>query len=260
MNVFLLITFLTALSLFTATIFRNIGFGMLLNADALMIVGGGTIIAVFLGFPLKRLNNVLYDLFDSFWSKNNSQDATKEILEITKIYRKADIRRVEKKIRTLDDEFLKMGVKLLINNKTSEEIRSILERRLAIRMMDYNFSQNVLKTIARLTPSFGLAGTVISLIKMFQNMTSIETIAPHMAVAMMSTFYGVIIANLFMLPLCAKLEEHAILSEARMYSIIDGIEGINNNDHSLHIEDRMNGYSTTWEISPSTINEASIVS
>jgi chemotaxis protein MotA len=260
MNAFLLITFLTALALFASTIFRNIGFGMIINTDALMIVGGGTLVAVFLGFPLKRLNKVLYDLFDSFRSRSNSQDTAKEILEITKIYRKADIRRMEKKIRTLKDEFLKMGVKLLINNKTSEEIRAILERGLAVRMMEFNFSQNVLKTISRLTPSFGLAGTVISLIKMFQNMESLDAIAPHMAVAMMSTFYGVIIANLFILPLCAKLEEHAIQSEARMHSIIEGIEGINNNDHAINIEDRINGYSTTWDMNPTMIKEPAVVS
>ena len=152
-----------------------------------------------------------------------------------------------------------MGINLLINHRTSEEIRSILERGLSVRMMEYHFSQNVLKTISRLTPSFGLAGTVISLIKMFQNMESLEAIAPHMAVAMMSTFYGVIIANLFMLPLCAKLEEHSIQSEARMQSIIEGIESIRNDEHLLNIEDRINGYDTNWQLIPANIDEPKIV-
>ena len=259
MNALLLTTFLIALALFASTLFRNIGMELLINTDALMIVGGGTIIAVFLGFPLKRLKTVLCDIREAFRSNSTGQDTGKDILEITKIYRKGDIRKMERKIRTIEDNFLKMGISLLINNKPSDEIRTILERRLSVRMIDYNFSQNVLKTISRLTPSFGLAGTVISLIKMFQNMVSIETIAPHMAVAMMSTFYGVIIANLFMLPLCAKLEEHAILSEARMHSIIEGIEGINNNDHTINIEDRMNGYSTTWEMNTSLIKEPEVV-
>lgn len=259
MNTLLTITFLAALALFSSTIFRNIGWGMLLNSDALMIVGGGTLVAVFLGFPVKRLNKVLSDIRDTFRSRNTVQDTAKEILETSRIYRKGDIRRLEIKIKTTDDEFLKMGINLLINHRTSEEIRTILERGLSVRMMEYHFSQNVLKTISRLTPSFGLAGTVISLIKMFQNMESLDAIAPHMAVAMMSTFYGVIIANLFMLPLCAKLEEHSIQSEARMQSIIEGIESIRNDEHLLNIEDRINGYDTNWQLIPANIDEPKIV-
>ncbi|MFI5305160.1 MAG: motility protein A [Nitrospiria bacterium] len=259
MNIALTIVFLFALSLFSSTIFQNIGFGMMINSDALMIVGGGTVVAVFLGFPFKRLKRTVYDILDTFWSRASNEETAKDIIEITKTYKKADIRKLEKKIRRIEDGFLKMGANLLINNKTSDEIRAILERRMAVRMMDYNFSLNVLKTIARLTPSFGLAGTVISLIKMFQNMVSIESIAPHMAVAMMSTFYGVIISNLFMLPLCAKLEEHALQAEARMHGIIEGIEGINNNDPVINIEDRINGYSMTWEMNPPEIKEPKIV-
>lgn len=259
MNAILITLFFLALSLFSSTIFRNIGLGMMVNPDALMIVGGGTVVAVFLGFPFKRLKKTVYDIIETFWSKNNNDETAKDILEITRTYKKAEIRKLEKKIRRIEDDFLKMGVNLLINHKTSEEIRSILERRMAVRMMDYNFSQNVLKTVARLTPSFGLAGTVISLIKMFQNMESIESIAPHMAVAMMSTFYGVIISNLFMVPLCAKLEEHALQSEARMHSIIEGIEGINNNDPLLNIEDRINGYNMTWDMNSPEVKEPNIV-
>jgi chemotaxis protein MotA len=226
-----------------------------------MIVGGGTIVAVFLGFPMPRLKKALFDVIDSFRSGRKEEETARDILEITRIYRKADIRKLERRMRDLDDTFLKTGVHLLMNHKSSEEIRVILERALTSRMMDYHFSQNVLKTVSRLTPSFGLAGTVISLIKMFQNMESIETIAPHMAVAMMSTFYGVIIANLFMLPLAAKLEEHSLASEERMHRIIEGIVGMNNRDHLINIEDRLAGIHMPWEtgaaasMTPAVVNK-----
>jgi len=261
MNFILIAIFFVALSLFSFTAFKSIGFGMLLNPDALMIVGGGTIVALFLGFPLKRLRKTVLDVIETFHVKRSNQETAREILEITRIFRKANIRGLEKKIKYSDDDFLKMGINLLINRKTSEEIRNIMEKSLSMRMMDFHFSESVLRTVARLTPSFGLAGTVISLIKMFQNMESLDTIAPHMAVAMMSTFYGVIAANLFMVPLCAKLEEHANQSETRMHSIIDGIESINNNDHPLNIEDKINGYSVKWEwqniqLTPNSATEA----
>jgi chemotaxis protein MotA len=251
MNAMLVITLIIALMLFAFTVFKDIGLSMIFNPDALMIVGGGTIVAVFLGFPFKRIKSTMYDIVNAFRPQRNRNEMAKDILEVARIYRRTDIRGLENRTKTLKDDFLKLGVSLLINHQSNEDIRNIMEREMMIRIMDDNFSQNVLKTVARLTPSFGLAGTVISLIKMFKDMQSIDAIAPLMAVAMMSTFYGVIISNLFMLPLCAKLKERAILSEALMHITIESIEAINNMEHPLRIEERINGYSNIEDMCPS---------
>jgi len=248
MNAILVITFAMALTLFALTVFRDIGLAMVFNPDALMIVGGGTIVAVFLGFPFKRIKSTVYDVIEAFRLQRNREDVARDILEVARIYRRTDIRGLENRIKTLKDDFLKLGVGLLINHKSNENIRDVMEREMMLRIMNDNFSQNVLKTVARLTPSFGLAGTVISLIKMFKDMQSVDAIAPPMAVAMMSTFYGVVISNLIMLPLCAKLKERSVLSEALMHITIEGIEAINNMEHPLRIEEKINGYYDTGDI------------
>jgi chemotaxis protein MotA len=241
MNTFLGIIFLSALAMFTSTIFRDIGLSMVFNPDAVMIVVGGTLVAVFLAFPMKRLKSTAYDIVRAFRHQRSRQEISEEILEIARMHRRADIRGLEKRMKTMKDDFLKLGVNLLINHQSNHAIRNVMERELTIRVMDSNFSQNVLKTVARLTPSLGLAGTVISLIKMFRDMQSVEAIAPLMAVAMMSTFYGVIISNLFMLPLCAKLKECAILDEVLMHITIEGLEAVNDGEHPLMIAERLNG-------------------
>ena len=242
MNAVLIIVFATALLTFSSTVFRDIGLTTAMNPDALMIIVGGTIVAVFFAFPLNRLKSASSDIFGTFRTRRSRQEIARDILEIARIYRRADIRGLEKRIRFMEDDILKMGVTLLISRHSNEEIRTVMERAMALRVLDFNYSQNVVKTIARLTPSLGLAGTVISLVKMFGNMQSMDSIAPHMGVAMMSTFYGVIISNLIMLPLCAKLEERAILSEGLMLSTIEGIEAVNKLDHPLSIEERINGF------------------
>ncbi len=233
--------FFAALALFSMTVFRSIGLATIFNADALMIVGGGTIIALFLGFPARRLKKTIVDVVDSFSPLKDRQELAKDMLELARASRRADIRGLERRIRTMKDEFLRLGMNLLISHRSNSEIRTVMEREMAMRVMDFRFSQNVLKAIARLTPAFGLAGTVISLIKIFRISQSIEEVAPLMAVAMMSTFYGVIISNLFMLPLCAKLEDRAVQSEALMYGIMEGIEAMNDRQNPLHIEERISG-------------------
>jgi chemotaxis protein MotA len=237
----MIVVFLAALALFSMTVFSSIGLSAILNADALMIVAGGTIIAVFLGFSLSRLKKTVLDVADSFRPLKDRQELAKEMLGLARTSRRADIHGLEKQIVTIKDEFLRLGMNLLISRRSSLEIRSIMEREITVRVTDFQLSQNVLKAVARLTPSFGLAGTVISLIKIFNTSQSMEDIAPLMAVAMMSTFYGVIISNLFMLPLCAKLEERAIHSESHMFGIMEGVIGMNDLQNPLHVEERISG-------------------
>lgn len=235
------ILFVAALTMFSSTVFRSIGLAAIFNEDAMMIVGGGTILALFLGFPAGRLKKTFIDVVDSFRPLKDRQELAREMLSLARTSRRADIRQMERRILTLKDEFLRLGMNLLISHRNKQEIRSIMEREMAIRVMDFRFSLNVLKAAARLTPSFGLAGTVISLIKIFKASQSIENIAPLMAVAMMSTFYGVVLSNLFMLPLCAKLEERAVQSEALMYGIMEGIEAMSDLQNPLHIEEQVSG-------------------
>ncbi|MBI5632503.1 MAG: MotA/TolQ/ExbB proton channel family protein [Nitrospirae bacterium] len=242
MNIFLVITLVVTLLSFVLTVFRDVGLEMIFNPDALFIVVGGSLIAVFIGFPFKRIGDTVQDVISAFKADRDRDAVVKDILEMAKIYRKADIRGLENRMKSLNDDFLRFGINLLINHRSSEEIRTIMEREMAIRVMHYNFSQNVMKTVARLTPSFGLAGTVISLIKMFKHFQSVDMMAPLMAVALMSTFYGVVISNLFMLPLCAKIKDKAIASETLMNIIIEGMEAINNGEHPYRIEEKIKGH------------------
>lgn len=226
---------------FAFSVFRDIGASMIFNADAFLIVFGGTIIALFVGFPAQRLRDTFYDILHTFSKQREREDVIKDIIMVSRMYRRTDVRSLENSVEQTNDGFLKLGVNLLLNDHGKREVIGIMERELVHRMTNYNFSRNVLKTIARLTPSLGLAGTVISLIKMFRHMESIDTIAPFMAVALMSTFYGVIIANLFMLPLCAKIKEKAIASELVMNLTIEGILSVKNGDHPIKIEEKLRG-------------------
>lgn len=230
-----------SLAAFALTVFKDIGMSMIFNLDAFLIVIGGTTLALIVGFPFTRIRNTVYDIIHAYSRQRDRDSVVKDILDVSRTYMKTDIRNLENKIKGIDDDFLRLGAKLLINNYSGHDIKNIMEREMTIRLVNRNFSQNLLKTIARLTPSFGLAGTVISLIKMFKHMESVDTIAPMMAVALMSTFYGVIISNLIMLPLCAKLKEQAIESELIMNITIEGILAISNTEHPLKIEERIRG-------------------
>ncbi|MBI5740848.1 MAG: MotA/TolQ/ExbB proton channel family protein [Nitrospirae bacterium] len=230
-----------SLVLFALTVFRDIGLSMIFNLDAFLIVAGGTAVALCVGFPFLRIRNTIYDIIQAYSGKRDRDSVVKDILDISRTYMRTSIRSLEHKVKGIEDDFLRLGARLLINNYGDHDIKNILEREMTIRLVNRDHGMNLLKTAARLTPSFGLAGTVISLIKMFRHMESVDTIAPMMAVALMSTFYGVIISNLIMLPLSAKLKEQAIESELIMNITIEGILAIKNMEHPLKIEERIRG-------------------
>ncbi len=241
MNVTVGITFTIILISFVFTIFKDISISTILNLDALMIVVGGTLISLLVGFPMKRISETINDVISSF-SGQKEKDTLKDIVDISRIYGKASVRAVEARIGEINDKFLRLGLNLLINGHNKKELSEIMKREVMIRTMHYNFSQNLLNTAARLTPSFGLAGTVLSLIKMFGHFESIETIVPLITIALTSTLYGVVIANIIIVPISAKLKDKTILSETTMQITIEGILAIHSMEDPLKVEDRMNGY------------------
>jgi len=245
-----LITIILSMGLFCfiLPIIRNTGLERFLNLDALLIIGSGTLIGLFVGFPTQRIKSAFLHVKESFSDRGDRDSLLKEILLMAGIYKRGNIRELERRQSEIKDDFFRMGMNLLINQHPVEEIRNILEREMSLRIINHNLSQNMLKTLARLTPALGLAGTIISLIKMFDHFQSIETMTPMMAVALMSTFYGVIIANLIMLPLSSKLKEKALLSESLMAMAIEGLMAISTGEHPLKIEEKLIGVSRVKEV------------
>ncbi|HIJ59342.1 MAG TPA: hypothetical protein HPP56_01815 [Nitrospirae bacterium] len=223
------------------TIFKGITFGTLFNWEALVIIIGGTSAGLLIGYPLDKIKETFHAVIDSF-NQNLAREKTIEnILTISRLYKKSEIKSIERISKCIDDSFLRLGINLLINYHRYDDIKNIMERELYKKLLSLQSHQNILKTAARLAPSFGLAGTVISLIKMFGNMTTAESMMPMMAVALMSTFYGVILSNLIFLPLASKLKEIADSIEENMYLIIEGIRAIYDGEHTMKIEERICG-------------------
>lgn len=242
--------------IFAATVFKDIGINMMLNTDAILIIAGGTITALFIGFPFSRIREAFGDIIESFRNNRQKEHIVGDILDIAKTYRMANIKALELKARSIKNDFLRLGITLILNNHRDEEIKGIMTREMAARLVNYNFSRNILKTISRLTPSLGLAGTVISLIKMFKGFQSVDAMAPLMAVALMSTFYGVVISNLLVLPLSAKIRDRAIEEESLMRLTIEGIIAVNNREHPLKVEEKIIYARRSKEFYTTDINNA----
>ncbi|MBF0518274.1 MAG: MotA/TolQ/ExbB proton channel family protein [Nitrospirae bacterium] len=248
MNYLSMTVILGVLAAVVFSVFKGMGLNVFLNADALVIVFGGTIVGMFLAFPVDRVKNTIKDIAASFKGNHDRDLLVQEIVECASANRTMGIRELEEMTADIKDDFLRFGLTLVVNNHSEKAIYEIMEREMTDKMINLNFSQNVLKTIARLTPSLGLTGTVISLIKLFRNFDSIDTLAPLMAVALMSTFYGVVVSNLIALPLSAKLKDYSMTSESLMNVTLEGVVAISSLEHPSKIEERLSRYDDIDEI------------
>lgn len=221
------------------TIFKGVPVSTFFNWEAIIIIFGGTSCGLLISYPLERIKDTFNALKKAFNTQSDKDTTIQNILTISRLYRKSEIKSLERLAGCMDNNFLKLGVYLLINNHKPNDIKAILEREMNVRMISLQSNQNLLKTGARLAPSLGLAGTVISLIKMFSNMTTIEAMMPMMAVALMSTFYGVVFSNLLFMPLSVKIKDMSDAEETEMLSIIEGILLISHGEHTLKIEERL---------------------
>ncbi len=207
---------------------------------SLMIVLGGTISATFISFPLGKVMNTFKIVKNAFAKKSLSEiDLINQIIELANIARKEGLLALEEATEEIDDLFLKKGVTLIVDGTDPELVRNILETELTFIQERHKEGQRILETMASLSPAFGMIGTLIGLINMLKDLDDPSSVGPNMAVALITTFYGTVFANLVFLPLATKLKvksKNEILIKEMM---IEGLLSIQAGENPRIIEAKL---------------------
>ena len=140
----------------------------------------------------------------------------------------------------LDNRFLKNGIAMIVDWYNAKEIYELMERELNSLMDRHNAGQKFLRAMAVQSPVFGMTVTLISLIQILMHIDDPSTIGPAVATALMTTFYGLILANLLLIPLATKLS-HRTESEEKLFRAIRvGAIGIHDLANPQRIQRNMN--------------------
>lgn len=191
--------------IFTA-IYRGGEFILFFNLNAAFLTLGGTMAATFIAFPFSRIANLFRTVAHAFRIDiHPPSDYVNSITNIGRIYRRGGLRNLELEMETLDNPHLKTAAQLLVENLPREQISLILENERLYLFKRHESGEMILKTMAKFAPAFGMVGTLIGLVQMFATLSDPSRIGPPMALALLTTFYGVLISNLFFLPLASKL-------------------------------------------------------
>lgn len=249
MDIFLLIGFLLAnvLVLF-GMVFDSASMGVnfgnvisFIDYPSIAIVLGGTFSTLMISYPISNFIKILTHLKMIFLPpKFDNKQNIEELLEYAKEARMKGLLSLEEKINQSDDEFLKMGLMLVVDSVEPDKVQYILETELD------NLDDRHMKDIdfyvkgSAFAPAFGMIGTLVGLVLMLQDMDDPSSIGPKMAVALLTTLYGSVMANMFFTPVAARLKN--IHEDEMLYKTITqvGVEAIQAGENPKFISEKLN--------------------
>ena len=204
-------------------IFIGGSLGQFIDLPSVLIVIGGGFAATLIRFPLAGIGSALAlgGKVAFTHKKINPLDLVEEIAELGDIVRKngpLGLENVE-----VSHPLLQKGTQYVTDGYDANFIRESLERERDLSMEHLSEGQRVFKALGDSAPAFGMIGTLVGLVQMLATMDDPSTIGPSMAIALLTTLYGAILANLVCLPVADKLTAKMHVDEVNLSLVIDGV-------------------------------------
>ena len=217
------------------------------NPSSVMIVLGGTLAATAVAFRLHEVKRVLMIIKFAFSKpKFQLEKLVQAIIDLAEINRKGPSE-LEKEIQNIKYPFLQDGVTFVTQGMKIDDLREILEQREAFRFRRELHESELMKAMGMFSPAFGMVGTLIGLVFMLFGMGSsaedgIGAIGPSMGVALITTFYGTILANLIFNPFAEKIKSRNKENVQAFQLMIEGICLLHQKKHPLDVKDKLTAY------------------
>ena len=210
------------------------------NIPSIIITLGGTIASTLTSFPMKDIGNVLKVAKNAFVHTEISLDKViTDIITLANLARKEGLLSLEEYADNLGDDFLIKGIMLIVDGTEPELVRNIMETELLYLEERHAKGQNLFETAAKFAPAFGMIGTLIGLINMLRTVDDPSTIGPNMSVALVTTFYGVVLANVIFMPLAKKLKSRNDEEILAKELIVEGLLSIQAGENPRIIEEKL---------------------
>ncbi len=215
----------------------------MIDAASVMIVIGGTFGATLVSTQLPKAISGFKAIGKIFkLSETEPGSAIAGIIELANLARKEGLLALEEAVQSLEDPFLKKGIMLIVDGTDPELVRSIMETELAYQEQRHAESRGVWDTVGSMAPAWGMIGTLIGLVMMLQNLSDPTTIGPSMAVALLTTFYGSVVANSIAIPASKKMKQMSTDELLVKEILIEGMLSIQAGENPRIIEEKLKAF------------------
>lgn len=217
--------------------------GIFWDAASVMIVFGGTVAATLVNYPLRQITGLIGILRVAFMERRQTPGETIQLLVgLAQKARREGLLAMEEDAEAIEDAFMRKELQLVVDAQEPELVRNVLEIELAYLEERHKNGQGILESMADYSPAFGMIGTLIGLITMLGSLTDPETIAGGIAVALITTLYGVILANLLWKPLAGKLRVKTEAETLLREMMIEGILSIQAGENPQVVEEKLTSF------------------
>lgn len=224
-----------------AILLGGAGFGAYVDPPSVLIVVGGTIGAIFIGFPTGDVMNAMKAIKIAFMPmKFQPQETVKTLEQLSQRARREGLLSLEEAAEEADDDFLKRGLQMMVDGHEPSAIESVLFGEIDKIESRHKKSIDIWDGVGGYAPGMGLIGTLVGLVQMLQNMSDPSSIGPAMAVALLTTFYGALLANIVGIPTANKLKQRSIEEMAHKELIAQGLISILGGENPRFMVERLN--------------------
>ena len=218
--------------------------GMFGSVSSFAIVFGGMIASVSVAFPLQevlKLGSAMGAVFKG--SKEKLGDEVDGAVEVSETARKG-VAELESQVSNIDNPFFRDGVQMVIDGMAIEELTDILTTRIDYRESRERTQADLFKNMGVMSPAWGMIGTLIGLVVMLSGFGEggTDTLGAGMSAALITTFYGAVFANLFFLPMSAKILTRVAFHSTQQSLYLEAIRLIHQKKHPIIVREKLNSF------------------
>ena len=220
-----------------------VGIPAYLDAPSALITFGGSFAAVLMQFDMNGFINGLKSFTLIFKVPNFDTSAIiQKIIDLSNVARKEGLLSLEEAAAELDEPFLKKGILLVVDGTDPELVRAIMETELVSIESRHKANITFWDALGAMGPAWGMIGTLVGLVDMLNNMEDASAIGPAMAVALITTLYGSLLANWICIPTSAKLKGNNDAEIVAKEIMIEGLLSIQAGENPRVIEEKLKSF------------------
>ena len=243
MDITTLIGIMVSFGLVIVSIFLGGDGGWFLNYPSLMIVLGGTMGATLLAYPLSEVLGVFGVAKNVFLHRSQlAADLIPLLAGLAKKARQEGILSFESQLDQIEDPFLVKGIQMAIDGMESSAIEDVMATEIQYVEERHRLGAEIFTTMGSFSPAMGMLGTIIGLVQMLMQMKDPSQIGAPMAVALLTTFYGTVLANLIFIPVAGKLRTRSKQEILIKQMVLEGVISIQSGDNHRVVEQKLKAF------------------
>ncbi len=243
MDIATLAGIVAGVGLILVSILMNSGLSLFWSPPSAMIVIGGTMAAIFIAFPMNEVVKVMGLFLRVFLiKKSDHYQLIETMVDVCNVARKGGVLAIESKLKDIDNEFLRKGLEMTVDGKDEATVNALLKREIKQIQKSHKDGWEIFHQMGAFAPAFGMIGTLIGLIQMLADLSDVDSVGPKMAIALITTFYGALLANLFFIPMTVKLKRRSATEGLEMNLVLEGIAYIRKGVNPRFMKDVLENY------------------